>query len=638
MPSLRNSLNIRSRVMWVRAFFNSYKRRVIAAGGVIQNEPCAVRSLNNNLLRSASWVLIPSGIEEDIVFAQKPTSGLGDLTFTRASDATYTDSIGVVRRSPYNLVTFSEQFDNAAWTTFTQGAGIAPVRTANFATAPDGTISADRIQCNQVNSGSPNRSAIAQNVSVTSGLVYTFSLYVKSNTGTNQNFSVQNASLNPNAGFSSQGIATNEWTRYIFQGTSATTGTNSIRIGIVDSVLSTSNDILIWGAQLVEGTSALDYFPTTNRQDVPRIDFRNEDGTLSSCGRLLLEPQRTNSIRNSSMVGAVAGSPGTSPTNWTLVPTTGLSSQILGIGVENGLPYIDYRVTGTASTSNPFRFIYEQSTQIAASNAQTWTISNWFKLTGSSVTVNMAIVQRNSVGGLLVETLSPISYTSSLQRYSFSSTNSNALTAFVVPEVRVSITSGTTYDFTIRIAAPQMELGAYATTWVPTTTTAVTRIADSASKTGVSSLIGQTEGTLFIDINYNQPTSDANGRLLQVYAGTETTNAILPLIFGSGANVNQFQLAVSSAGASTVAIVASAATLVPFGRQKFAIAYNAGVYTVYRNGSLFASATNVAPTSLSVIELGGSSSLARNLSNPINQAALFQTRLTNAQLAQLTTL
>ncbi len=40
----------------------------------------------------ASWLLIPSGIEEDVVFAQKPTSGLGDLTFTRASDATYTDS------------------------------------------------------------------------------------------------------------------------------------------------------------------------------------------------------------------------------------------------------------------------------------------------------------------------------------------------------------------------------------------------------------------------------------------------------------------------------------------------------------------------------------------------------------------
>jgi len=131
MPSLRNSLNIRSRVMWVRAFFNSYKRRVIAAGGVIQNEPCAVRSLNNNLLRSASWTLIPSGIEEDVVFAQKPTSGLGDLTFTRASDATYTDAGGVVRRSPYNLLTYSNTFSNANWAVVG-----TPTLTANYDTNP----------------------------------------------------------------------------------------------------------------------------------------------------------------------------------------------------------------------------------------------------------------------------------------------------------------------------------------------------------------------------------------------------------------------------------------------------------------------------------------------------------------------
>ncbi len=67
---------------------------------------------------------------------------------------------------------------------------------------------------------------------------------------------------------------------------------------------------------------------TTNRQDVPRIDFRNADGTLSSCGRLLLEPQRTNSIRNSSMVGAVAGSPGTLPTNWTRQNSSGLTQGV----------------------------------------------------------------------------------------------------------------------------------------------------------------------------------------------------------------------------------------------------------------------------------------------------------------------
>jgi hypothetical protein len=41
----------------------------------------------------------------------------------------------------------------------------------------------------------------------------------------------------------------------------------------------------------------------------------------------------------------------------------------------------------------------------------------------------------------------------------------------------------------------QLEIGAsYATSYIPTLGAAVTRLVDSASKTGISSLIGQTEG------------------------------------------------------------------------------------------------------------------------------------------------
>jgi len=47
----------------------------------------------------------------------------------------------------------------------------------------------------------------------------------------------------------------------------------------------------------------------------------------------------------------------------------------------------------------------------------------------------------------------------------------------------------------------QLEDGSYATSYIPTVATIQTRNADVISKTGISSLIGQTEGTLFCEIN-----------------------------------------------------------------------------------------------------------------------------------------
>jgi hypothetical protein len=184
-----------------------------------------------------------------------------------------------------NLALFSEQFDNAGWGSFTQGVGVAPVRTANYSIAPDGTMSADRLQCNIVALGGPNRSAVQQNVSVVSGTIYTFSMYVKSNTGASQAFTVQNSALNPNAGYDTQGTATSEWQRFVFVGTSVGTGTNSIRIGLLDSVVATSNDISIWGAQLEAGAYATSYIPTLGTSVTRVADAASKTGISSLIGQ-----------------------------------------------------------------------------------------------------------------------------------------------------------------------------------------------------------------------------------------------------------------------------------------------------------------------------------------------------------------
>jgi hypothetical protein len=69
-----------------------------------------------------------------------------------------------------------------------------------------------------------------------------------------------------------------------------------------------------------------------------------------------------------------------------------------------------------------------------------------------------------------------------------------------------------------------LEQGAYATSYIPTYGAAVTRGGDSCSKTGISSLIGQTQGTLYWEGSVAS-ISSAIRRLASLSDGT-TSNAI----------------------------------------------------------------------------------------------------------------
>ena len=375
--------------------------------------------------------------------------------------------------------------------------------------------------------------------------------------------------------------------------------------------------------------------------NVPPHDYRNADGSLSTFPRLNLEPQRTNSIRNSSMVGAVAGSPGTLPTNWLNLVTAGLTRTIVGTGTENGLPYVDIRFNGTANAAS-LRVDFDATTAIPALNAQVWTNSIYSKIVSApnpAVSYALQMIERTSGGGFVTDGSQIFTPTTSIQRFAFTRTlNGGATVANVQPCITINLTNGATYDFTIRIAAPQMELGAYATTWIPTTTAAVLRLTDMASKTSVSSLIGQGQGTLYSEFNYRNTTSDPNGRIINVRTAASDVESILVLIFGLGAQANQLQVTTFTGGVSTIAVPASASTLITFGRHKIAVAYQGTSYVVYLDGILFATGTGAQASSMSVVEIGCTTVATRSLSNGISESALFKTRLTNAELAQLTTL
>ena len=193
---------------------------------------------------------------------------------------------------------------------------------------------------------------------------------------------------------------------------------------------------------------------------------------FDSAGVLKYAPN--NAIRNSTMVNAAAGTPGTAPTNWTLTSGGGVTREIVGVGAESGITYIDVRFSAASGIN--FFVIPELATQVAALSGQSWTSSFYIQLVGGSLT-NLTIdhnLQENSAAGaFLAATIVQFTPTNAAlvgQRYSISRTLNNASTAFLQNYIR-GVASGA-YDITLRIGLPQLEIGDTVGPAIPTSGTA----------------------------------------------------------------------------------------------------------------------------------------------------------------------
>ena len=219
---------------------------------------------------------------------------------------------------------------------------------------------------------------------------------------------------------------------------------------------------------------------TTAAINSPRLDY--DPTTLASQG-LLIEEQRVNSIRNNTMVGAVAGTPGNLPTNWQVVNTAGLSTSVIGFGVEAGVSYVDVRVFGT-TTNTTFTLSSELGGTISAITGQAWASSNYIKIVAGATTnistIELGWSEQNSTPAFLNFNMGVISVatTGSLaaNRRSYAATNLQATTAFIRPALNLGLTAiGAAIDITLRIGLPQLEQGAFATSVIPTSPTFTSR-------------------------------------------------------------------------------------------------------------------------------------------------------------------
>ena len=172
-------------------------------------------------------------------------------------------------------------------------------------------------------------------------------------------------------------------------------------------------------------------------------------------------------------------------------------------------------------------------------------------------------------------------------------------------------------------------MGSYATSYINTTSASATRVADACFKTGISSLIGQTEGTIFIDINRNYITSSYD-RYFAVDDGDATIYRTGIFIIPEPSIDGRVYIEIRS---NSVGIFGFTYNSTSVSNLKIAVAYKNNDMAIYINGTQSATSSaslTFAHTLSKIASYGNGQS--------IKESVIFPTRLTNAELASLTTI
>jgi hypothetical protein len=153
-------------------------------------------------------------------------------------------------------------------------------------------------------------------------------------------------------------------------------------------------------------------------------------------------------------------------------------------------------------------------------------------------------------------------------------------------------------------------------------------VAEVCNQTPPSGIIGQTEGVMFVDFNFT---------------GGYDTSGIIPIVIRSGTNSAYIFINVSGTlncdfFDSNVLQARLTTNIGISGRKKIAFAYKQNDFVAYMNGVQIGTDTNGTVGAMGILNVGSYYTGGYSTIGGVNQSQLYNTRLSNEELAALTTI
>ena len=341
--------------------------------------------------------------------------------------------------------------------------------------------------------------------------------------------------------------------------------------------------------------------------NVPRLDYPL-GGITAGCPALLVEPSAVNYlVRSQEFDNASWGK-----------NATGIDTSIGTSGIQANV------AVSPDGTQNADRvnFVLQTDPDLglnqnyaAATSTQTYNTSIWFKGEGTNIGKQIKVQIKRTSGGIFVGTTATITLTSGWVRFASSAITLGASNSGV--QVIISSNDATN----ALIWGAQLEQGSVPTSYIPTTTASVTRSAETISKTGVSSLIGQTEGTIYAQAVYSSIASTKT--LVAINDGTVDNRIALRIVSTTSISATVVVANISYTISATIPAIPSS------GVVKMALGYKADDYALAINGTIYPFTTTRPVPPTTAVFLGNNGFGADFLNDRISADALYPTRLPN---------